>query len=99
MPASDDILNALRKVIDPELGINIVDLGLVYSAEVSDSRVHVVMTMTTPACPMNAYLTERAQNALTEQFDEIEEVKVELTWDPPWAPEMMSPAARKQLGW
>lgn len=99
MLASDDILNVLRKVIDPEVGINIVDLGLVYSAEVSDNRVHVVMTMTTPACPMNAYLTERAHNALAEQFDEIEEVNVELTWEPAWGPQMMSPAARKQLGW
>jgi len=99
MPASDDILNVLRQVIDPELGINIVDLGLVYSAEVEGNRVHVVMTMTTPACPMNAYLTERAQTALAERFDEIEEVNVELAWDPPWGPQMMSPAARKQLGW
>jgi metal-sulfur cluster biosynthetic enzyme len=99
MPTRDDILNALRNVIDPELGINIVDLGLVYSAEVSDNRVQVVMTMTTPACPMNAYLTERAQNALAEQFDELEDVNVELTWEPPWGPQMMSPAARKQLGW
>ncbi len=99
MPANDDILNVLRKVIDPEIGINIVDLGLVYSAEIVDNRVHVVMTMTTPACPMNAYLTELARSALAEQFDEVGEVNVELTWNPPWGPQMMSAAARKQLGW
>ena len=99
MPASDDILNILREVIDPEIGINIVDLGLVYSAEVTDNRVHVVMTMTTPSCPMSAYLTVRARRALIEQLDGVEDVNVELAWDPPWAPEMMSPAARKQLGW
>ena len=64
MPASDDILNVLRKVIDPELGINIVDLGLVYSAEVSDNRVHVVMTMTTPACPMKAQIERERSSKL-----------------------------------
>ena len=99
MPANDDILNVLREVIDPELGINIVDLRLVYGAEASGNRVHVVMTMTTPACPMNAYLTESARSMLIAQFDDVKDVNVELTWDPPWAPEMMSPAARKRLGW
>ncbi len=94
-----DILEVLRKVIDPELGINIVDLGLVYSAEVADDRVHVVMTMTTPACPMNSYLTEQARSRLTEELAGVKAVEVELAWDPPWAPEMMSPVAKKQLGW
>jgi len=86
-------------VIDPELGINIVDLGLVYSAEVLGNRARVVMTMTTPACPMHAYLTQRARSMLIARFDDLEEVNVELAWDPPWGPQMMSPAARKQLGW
>lgn len=90
---------ALRQVIDPEIGINIVDLGLVYSMAVEGKRVRVVMTMTTPACPMHSYLTEQARAALREQLPAAAAIELELTWDPPWRPEMMSSAARKMLGW
>lgn len=94
----DQVLNALRQVVDPELGINIVDLGLVYHIEVHDTRVQVTMTMTTPACPLSAYLKERVEAVLRQQVPDIQSVEVQLVWDPPWRPTMMSEAAREQLG-
>jgi metal-sulfur cluster biosynthetic enzyme len=95
----EDILRALRQVNDPEVGVNIVDLGLVYSAERNGDRVRIVMTMTTPACPMHNYLAEEAREAILCQFEEIEEVEVKLVWDPPWSPQMISERGKKQLGW
>lgn len=93
------VLEALREVIDPELGVNIVDLGLVYSVEVQDGVVTVKMTMTTPACPLSTYLVDIAEAAIWRNIPEVESVQVELVWDPPWHPSMMSQAAKAQLGW
>lgn len=93
------VLRALRAVIDPELGINVVDLGLVYSVEVAAGRVHVVMTMTTPACPMNAYLQEPVEAVLWDRVSGLQSVRVDVVWEPPWDPVMMSEAAKRQLGW
>jgi metal-sulfur cluster biosynthetic enzyme len=98
MISEEDVLDVLRHVIDPELGINVVDLGLVYSASVDDGRIHIAMTMTTPACPMHSYLTDEARNLLMEELEGVEAVKVDLVWDPPWDPMMMSEAAKQQLG-
>ncbi len=99
MISESDILNALRGVYDPEVGVNIVDLGLVYGIEVNGAEVRAVMTMTTPACPMHSFLTEEAREAVLCQFEEIEKVNVELVWDPPWSPKMISERARRPLGW
>jgi metal-sulfur cluster biosynthetic enzyme len=99
MIGESDILGALRGVYDPEVGINVVDLGLIYSIEVNGADVRVVMTMTTPACPMHAYLTEEVRESILCQFERIENVVVELVWDPPWSPKMISERARRQLGW
>ena len=97
--ASDPrVLEALRQVVDPELGINIVDLGLVYGSEVRDGQVHVAMTMTTPACPMEELLMERVHAAILRELPEARSVEVDLVWDPAWKPEMMSPSAKAQLG-
>ncbi len=93
------VWDALRQVIDPELGINIVDLGLVYSVELQDGRVQVVMTMTTPACPLHTYLTSTAEATIWQQVQDVQAVEVELTWTPRWNPLMMTDAARRQLGW
>lgn len=90
---------ALLEVIDPEVGINIVDLGLVYRIEVADRRVEVDITMTSPACPLGAHLRETADAAIRRWLPEAESVDVHLVWDPPWTPERMSPKARDQLGW
>lgn len=99
MPREEEILQVLRAVRDPEVGVNIVDLGLVYSTEVAGDRVRIVMTMTTPACPMHSYLTEDVRDASLGQFEEIEHVDVELVWDPPWSPQMISERERHELGW
>ena len=90
---------ALRQVVDPEVGVNIVDLGLVYRIEIADRRIAVDMTMTSPACPLGAYLKETAHTAIRHCVPDVESVTVRLVWDPPWTPERMSPHARSQLGW
>lgn len=94
----DDVLDALREVLDPELGINVVDLGLVYGVEVRDGEARVTMTMTSPACPLHAYLTSAAEAAIRHRVPAIRSVTIEMVWDPPWQREMMSEAARRQLG-
>ncbi len=93
------VQEALCHVIDPELGINIVDLGLVYRVSVEEGRVHVVMTMTTPACPLGESLTEQAEATIWQNVPGVKSVAVDLAWEPPWHPSMMSDGARKQLGW
>ena len=96
--SQSQVLDALRQVVDPELGINIVDLGLVYGTEVRDGQVHVRMTMTTPACPMEELLMEMVHSAILRELPEARSVEVDLVWDPPWRPDMMSHAAKSQLG-
>ena len=98
MPDTDTVFEALRHVIDPEIGINIVDLGLVYEATRHDGDVRVRMTMTTAACPLGESLTEEAAAAIRRFVPGVTSVSVDLVWQPPWQPSMMSTAARKQLG-
>jgi metal-sulfur cluster biosynthetic enzyme len=99
MVNEDDILQALRAVNDPEVGVNIVDLGLIYSTEVQSDKVRIVMTMTTPACPMHSYLAEEVREAILTLDEEVERVDVQLVWDPPWSPQMISEKGKRQLGW
>lgn len=91
-------LDALREVIDPELGINVVDLGLVYGLEVDAGRVHVRLTMTTAACPLGEQIVRDAEQRL-RAVDGVDQVQVELVWEPPWGPERMSDEAKATLGW
>jgi metal-sulfur cluster biosynthetic enzyme len=98
-PTAAHVLDALRDVIDPELGMNIVDLGLVYTADVRDGDVSVRLTMTTAACPLGESISEQARAAIQQQVPGVTSVRVDLVWDPPWEPSMMSAAAREQLGW
>ena len=93
------LLDALRSVEDPEAGMNIVELGLVYGVEATPPTASVRMTMTSAACPLGDYLTDAVRNALRARFPELEEVNVELVWDPPWTPERMSEEARNFFGW
>ena len=93
------ILDALRDVIDPEVGINVVDLGLVYGVEIDGKDARVRMTMTTPACPLGPYIGETAETAIRARLPEGGEVSIELGWDPPWTPERISAEGRRQLGW
>jgi len=94
----DDIRAALKTVIDPELGINIVDLGLVYHAERKADGIDIALTMTTPACPLGEMMSEEIKLVLRNRFPELSDVRVEIVWDPPWSPELMSEESRRQLG-
>lgn len=91
-------LLALRGVMDPEVGINIVDLGLVYGVEVEGGRARVRLTMTSAACPLGEEIAAEAE-ARVRSVPGIDDVTVDLVWDPPWSPERMTPAARQALGW
>lgn len=96
----EEITAVLHEVLDPEIGVNIVDLGLVYEVEVpAEDRVRVAMTMTTPACPLGDYMEQEVRAAVRRRFPDVAAVQVQLVWDPPWGPHLMSPAARRQLGW
>ena len=94
----EQIFDSLRDVIDPEMGINIVDLGLVYTAEDKDGHIHVTMTMTAVACPMGGMLKDQAKGAIKKRFPDAKSVEVELVWSPPWNAEMMSDSAKKIMG-
>ncbi|HEY2978829.1 MAG TPA: SUF system Fe-S cluster assembly protein [Burkholderiaceae bacterium] len=98
-PLRDRVIAALRGVYDPEIPVNIYDLGLVYELDVDEAAhaAHVRMTLTAPACPVAQTFPEVVAAAV-EQVEGIDEVNVELVWDPPWSRERMSEAARLQLG-
>lgn len=92
----EEIREELKQVIDPELGINIVDLGLIYGIENNDGHVHIDMTLTTPGCPMHGSMESDILYTLHEH-DEIKRVEVELVWEPRWTPEAMSDEAKEML--
>lgn len=87
------VLDTLRQVIDPELGCNIVDLGLIYGVEIAEGKVRVTMTLTTPGCPMHGSISQGAQIVLLG-LDGISDAEVEVVWDPPWHPSMMTEEGR-----
>lgn len=91
--------NALRQVIDPEVGMNIVDLGLVYRLEQTADGVELDLTMTSPACPMGEGIAQEAENILAANVPPGCPVHVQLVWNPPWTPERMSDHARSHFGW
>jgi metal-sulfur cluster biosynthetic enzyme len=92
-----EIRDVLREVVDPELGVNIVDLGLVYAIEVVDEEIHVTMTMTTPACPLRDYIRDLVESTLLDRLPGAQGVVVDIVQDPPWSEDMMSEVARRQL--
>jgi metal-sulfur cluster biosynthetic enzyme len=87
MPTREDVFEALRVVEDPELGMDIVELGLLYDAEVEGSKVHVTYSLTSMGCPVGPMIEQQ-----------IQQVETELTWEPPWSPERMSDDAKFVLG-
>ena len=91
------VMETLRQVIDPELGCNIVDLGLIYSVAIDETRIEVTMTLTTPGCPMHESIRWGVKEALLN-LDGIESVEVDLVWDPPWHPSMMTEFGRAATG-
>lgn len=99
MVSENLILTALKHVLDPELGLNIVDLGLVYDVKSEENGdVYIKMTMTTAGCPLHASISKGAEEAV-KQLPGVENVNVELVWEPAWTPDRMTDWARKQLGW
>lgn len=99
MPDDDAVREALRQVDDPEAGMNIVDLGLVYSVAATTDAVQVDLTMTSAACPLGDVIVERARSAIAAIVPEGTAIDVRLVWDPPWTPDRMSGIARDHFGW
>ena len=97
-PSEDEVLEALKSVVDPELGINIVDLGLVYEVEISDGTVHIEYTLTTMGCPIGPLIEQQMQQLLSA-VDGVETVDAEMVIRPAWSPEMMSEEAKAALGY
>lgn len=97
MIEQETLLEALRKVKDPELNVNVIDLGLVYSVQAHDDQVDVEMTLTSPACPVGPEMLRSAAKAL-EAVPGVAKANVRLVMSPPWSPDKMSDAARDELG-
>ena len=97
MISQDLIINKLRECIDPELGVNIIDLGLIYSVNIEGPRVTVLMTLTTPGCPLDSYFVSDI-TARLKTLKGISDVSVELTFEPPWSPSKMSEESKDLLG-
>lgn len=98
MPSrQDELIHVLRTVYDPEIPVNIYDIGLIYGLEEKDGAVTVRMTLTSPMCPVAESLPVEARNRLLE-LPWIRTVRVDLVWDPPWTPDRMSEEARLELG-
>jgi metal-sulfur cluster biosynthetic enzyme len=96
--SNPDVLEVLKGVTDPEIGVNIVDLGLVYRAEHGPEGIEVALTLSTPSCPLSEMIVEEVRELLKANFADAPAIKVELVWDPPWTPDRMSEAARQLLG-
>jgi len=99
LPDPDALREALRSVDDPEAGMNIVDLGLVYGIETGADGVHVDLTMTSAACPMAEMIVEQVQDAIAAVLPPDTPVEVALVWDPPWTPDKMTGIAKEHFGW
>lgn len=97
MEEKEKILNILKHVIDPEIGINIVDLGLIYDIDINDQEIKITMTLTTPGCPMHGSMADWINNLLTV-FAPNKKININLVWEPPWTPDKMTEEAKRQLG-
>ena len=97
IPDSAAVWEVLRSIPDPEFGVNIVDLGLIYSVECNDGDIAVTMTLTTPNCPSGGWIYEGTKEALA-RLPGAKTVAVAMVFDPAWTPEMLSEAAQRQLG-
>jgi metal-sulfur cluster biosynthetic enzyme len=97
MVSVDEVTDALREVIDPELGLDFVELGLIYGVEVQDGAVHVTYTLTSPGCPIGPQVSEQIEEFVGE-LDGVQDVQATMTFSPPWTPERMSEDAKFALG-
>lgn len=99
MVLENDVIETLKTIYDPEIPVNIYDMGLIYSVDVQeDGRVRVEMTLTAPGCPVAVSLPLEVEEKV-RQVPGVKEAKVEVVWDPPWTPDRMSEEARLELGW
>ena len=96
MDVKDRIIEEIRKIYDPELPVNIYDLGLIYDVKINDRKAEIKMTLTTPNCPVAESLPKEVKEGAM-QVDGIDEVDLQLVWDPPWNKDMMSDAAKLEL--
>ncbi len=96
MVTKEEVLDALKTVSDPEIGVDIVNLGLVYNVEIVDNVVNIRMTMTAPACPVTDWILAEAQRRI-EEIPGVKEANIELVWEPQWNLDMISDEARKML--
>lgn len=97
MPDETTVYDTLKHIHDPEVGINIVDMGLIYSLEIDGNNIDVTMTLTSPGCPVGPQILGQIDSAL-KGLDGIENVDIRVVWSPPWSPDMLSEDARDQLG-
>ena len=97
MVSENEVRDALRQCTDPEIGVNIVDLGLVYGIKINGNGVVVEMTLTTPACPMCSFFVKEVEERV-KMVPGVNSVEVKLVWDPPWSPDRISAEAKRQLG-
>jgi len=93
------VARALEKVVDPEVALNIVDVGLVYGVAIADGRMDVRITMTSAACPVTDVIVDDVENALDDAMPPDLKIHVEVVWEPPWTSERMSGRARAFMGW
>ena len=97
MVTEEVVLEQIKQVIDPDVGLNIVDMGLIYGVDINDDIVDITMTLTSPGCPAAPQLLNGSQTVV-QQLDGVEEVNINVVWTPPWDPEMMSEEAKDELG-
>ncbi len=96
MELKEKIIDEIKKIYDPELPVNIYDLGLIYDVQVNEKKAKIKMTLTTPNCPVAESLPKEVKEGAM-QVEGIEDVDLELVWDPPWSKDMMSDAAKLEL--
>jgi metal-sulfur cluster biosynthetic enzyme len=96
---ADDVIAALKLVLDPEVGINIVDLGLIYGVTVLDRHVHIEMTLTTPGCPLHESIEQAVRRVIETRHPGVVDIQLELVWEPAWDVERITPEGRAELGW
>ncbi len=98
MATEEEIRESLRQIVDPEIGINIVDLGLIYETSIdANGLVAITMTLTSPGCPLSGYIGTAVESAVTD-LEGVKEVDVDIVWSPAWNPSMMSEDAKLELG-
>jgi metal-sulfur cluster biosynthetic enzyme len=97
MVTKEEIMNTLKQCYDPEIPVNVVDLGFIYNVDIQGDTVNVDMTLTAPGCPMHSLIARDVKQKL-ESRDDVSEANVTIVWDPPWNPSMMSEEAKKKLG-